>query len=200
MPITQQTDRRSDYNDYLSWPDDERWEIIDGEAYNMSPAPKVKHQIISGNLFSEMKNQLKKKSKNGTPFSAPTDVVFDDYNVVQPDIFVVCDKSKITENNIKGAPKLIIEITSFSTVLKDKREKRALYEKFGVSEYILIHPENEYVEQFFLTDGKYGAADILNWDEELKLKAFDIIIYLWEIFEKELPKKEKENNEKTDGE
>ncbi len=198
MPIIQQANKRFNYNDYLKWSDDQRWEIIDGEAYDMSPAPKVKHQKISWNISKKISSQ-EKKLKECAPFSAPTDVVFDEYNVVQPDIFVVCDKNKITEANIKGAPDLIIEIVSPSTVLKDKREKKTLYEKFGVSEYVLIHPELEYVERFYLENEKYGAADILNWDEVLKLKAFDIEINLWEIFEKELPKNEKRDDEQISG-
>ncbi len=183
MPLVKQIDKKFSYNDYMSWPDDERWEIIGGEAIDMSPAPKVKHQRISRNLTWKFGKQIG-KFKTCEFFEAPTDVVFDDYNIVQPDIFIVCDKNKITEDNIKGAPDLIIEIVSPSTVLKDKREKKTLYEKYNVSEYILIHPELEYVERFYLENKKYGAADILNWNETLKLKAFDIEINLWEIFEK----------------
>jgi len=199
MPITQQTDRRFNYNDYLSWSNDQRWEIIDGEAYNMSPAPTVKHQRIAKGTIKTIDTSLNKKGLLCESFIAPTDVVFDDYNIVQPDIFIVCDKSKITETNIKGAPDLIIEIVSPSTVLKDKREKKRLYEKYNVSEYILIHPESEYVERFYLENKRYGAADILSWDETLKLKAFDIEIDLWEIFGKEPAKKEKEDKRNENG-
>jgi len=198
MPITQQTNKRFDYNDYLKWSDDQRREIIDGEAYDMSPFPRRKHQIISRNL-SGILYQKRQSMHPCSFYEAPIDVVFDDYNVVQPDIFIVCDKNKITEANIKGTPDLIIEIVLPSTVLKDKREKKTLYEKYNVSEYVLIHPELEYVERFYLENKKYGAADILNWDEALKLKTFDIEMNLWEVFEKELPKKEKEDDEKVNG-
>ena len=102
-------------------------------------------------------------------------------------------------DNIQGAPNLIIEIVSPSTELKDRREKKNLYEKFGVKEYIIVFSEREYLERYVLENGKYGAPEIMNWDEVLKLKAFDIEINLWEIFEKELPKKEKEDNEKANG-
>ena len=197
MPFAQRTNKKSCYQDYLKWPDDERWEIIDGKAYDMSPAPKVRYQKIAGKIYRSIADIS--ETKNCTPFLAPTDVVFDDFNVVQPDIFIVCYKNKITEDNIKGAPNLIIEIASPSTELKDRREKKNLYEKFGVNEYIIVFPEREYLERYTLCNNKYEAPEIFNWDETLKLKAFDIEISLWEIFEKEPPKKEKEDNEKTSG-
>jgi Uma2 family endonuclease len=188
-------DKRYSYEDYKNWQDDERWEIINGDAYLMSPAPKVKHQKISWNISKKIA-LLEDKLRDCVTFIAPTDVVFDDFNVVQPDIFIVCDKDKVTEDNIKGAPDFIIEIVSKSTELKDKREKKNLYEKFGVKEYIIIFPEREYLERYILENNKYGAPGIFNWDETLKLKTFDIEIDLWEIFEKELPKEEKDEEKK----
>ena len=186
MPLAKKLNERYTYQDYLNWPDDERWEIIDGVAYNMSPAPKVKHQRISGKLFLKINDKLEKsKTKGCEIFIAPTDVVLDEYNVVQPDIFIVCDKKKITEDNIKGAPELIIEIVSKTTAYKDTKIKKDLYERFGVKEYLLIYPELEIAERFLLKDGKYGSPDRFNWDEILKLKVFDIEINLWEILEKE---------------
>ncbi|RME64394.1 MAG: Uma2 family endonuclease, partial [Nitrospirae bacterium] len=129
MPLAVKKKGRFSYQDYLTWPEDERWELIDGEAYCMSPAPKVKHQRILNNLAYEFTRQLKEGCKH---FIAPTDVVLDEFNVVQPDLFVVCSKKKITEDNIQGAPDLVVEITSPATELKDRREKKALYERFGV--------------------------------------------------------------------
>ena len=180
------TDRRFTYQDYLRWPDEERWEIIDGRAYNMTPAPTIRHQRISVRMIEKLLLE-KEKIKDCSLFFAPTDVVLDEYNVVQPDIFVVCDGKKITERNIQGAPDLIIEITSPTTEVKDRREKLRLYESHGVREYIIVFPEREYVERYFLEGGKYGAPEIFNWDEELKLKTFDLVIPLWEVFEKEPP-------------
>ncbi len=177
------------YQDYLSWPDEGRWEIIDGKVYDMSPAPKIKHQAISRNLTVEIGKQKNKLGKCSF-FGAPTDVIFDEYNVVQPDIFIVCDKNKITEDNIQGSPDLIIEITSQSTELKDKREKFLLYERFGVKEYIIVYPEREYLERYVLKDGRYGAPEIFNWDEMFKLKTFEIEVPLWEVFEKEIEQKD----------
>ncbi|MEW6418826.1 MAG: Uma2 family endonuclease [Nitrospirota bacterium] len=182
MGLALKKEKRYTFNDYITWPDDERWEIIDGVAYNMSPAPKVKHQNIVSSLHIKLKTYTSNICYTGI---APTDVVLDDFNVVQPDVFVVCDKNKITEDNIKGTPDLIIEVTSPSTELKDKREKKNLYEKSGVKEYIIVFPEGEYIERYWLKDDKYHVPEILNWDETLKLSLFEIEINLWEIFEKE---------------
>lgn len=114
----------------------------------------------------------------------------DDYNIVQPDIFIVCDRKKITEDNILGAPDLIIEVTMPATEGKDRREKKALYEKVGVKEYIIVFPEGEYAERYYLKGDKYDDLEIFNWDETMKLSLFEIEVNLWEIFERESEKKD----------
>jgi len=174
--------KRYTYKDYLKWPEDESWEIIDGIAYNMTPAPKVKHQNIAGNFYIKIKSHPNNTCYTGI---ASTDVVFDEYDVVQPDVFIVCDKTKITEDNIQGPPDLIIEVASSSTEVKDRREKKNLYERTGVKEYLIVFPEREYVERYCLKEGRYSSPEIFNWDEVLKLTTFEIQINLWEIFEKE---------------
>jgi Uma2 family endonuclease len=177
------------YADYKTWPDNERWEIINGEAYAMTPAPSLNHQKILGNLHLKVAGFFLGKACSA--FIAPTDVVLDETNVVQPDLLVVCDKNKMTGANIQGAPDLVVEVLSPSTSLKDKREKKALYERFGVREYLLVSPEDALVERYSLVDGKYTISDILNWDEKLRLSAFpELEINLWEIFDKELPQEE----------
>ena len=177
------------YSDYVRWPDDERWEIIGGEAYAMTPAPTTRHQKISGFLSSLFFQFFKDKACE--PFHAPTDVVFDEQNIVQPDLLVVCDKDKITEKNIQGAPDLVVEILSPSTALKDKREKRALYERFGVREYLIVYLAEEFAERFVLSDGRYDIAEVFGWDEVLPLAIFpELRINLWEVFDKQLPQSE----------
>ncbi len=184
MTFAVKRDKTYTYQDYLTWPNDERWEIIAGTAYDMSPAPRIKHQNITSNFHIKLKMNPGNFCYTGI---APTDVVFDENNVVQPDVFLVCAKSKITENNIQGSPDLIVEVVSEGTEVKDRREKKNLYERFGVKEYILVFPEREYVERYCLEDGNYGSPEILNWDEILKLTVFDFEINLWEIFDKEKP-------------
>jgi Uma2 family endonuclease len=174
------------YADYLTWPADERWEIIGGEAYAMTPAPTLRHQKIAGNLFASFAAFF--KGKTCVPFYAPTDVVLDDFNIVQPDILVVCDRGKMTDANVQGAPDLVVEILSPSTGLRDKREKKVLYERFGVREYLVVDPEHEMVERFVLADGSYGSEEAFGWAETLSLAIFpELALNLWEIFDKEAP-------------
>jgi len=116
-------------------------------------------------------------------------VVFAEHDVVQPDVFVVCDEKKITEANIHGSPDLIIEVISPATALKDKREKKALYEKHGIKEYIIVDPTDQYVERFlFGEDGLYRKGDIFGPMEVLPIVGLEgIEISLWEVFEVEGP-------------
>lgn len=183
-PLAEDLKKRFTYAEYLTWDDGQRWEIIDGIAYNMTPAPTTRHQRISSNLHLVVSEFL--RGKQCQPFYAPTDVVFDDHNVVQPDLLVVCDRGKITDACIQGAPDLVVEILSPATGRKDRREKKALYERFGVREYIVLDPLNETVERLVLSDGRYGQPDVYGWDETMKFHVFpELELKLWEVFEKE---------------
>jgi Uma2 family endonuclease len=190
MLMVRKTERKFTYTDYITWPDEERWELIDGQAYNMTPAPTFKHQKIVFNFASLLRDALK-----GNPCVAgiaPTDIVLSEFDVVQPDVFVVCDEKKITEANTQGSPNLIIEVISPCTALKDKREKKALYERYGVKEYILIDPICRYTEHFVLqNDGFYGKGEILGSKEVLLLTFLKKLKSpLWEVFEVEGPEDE----------
>lgn len=192
MPVARKIERKYTYQDYITWSDEERWEIIDGRAYDMSPEPGVKHQRVV-NKINIILSMHKGLPAGCNVFIAPTDVVFSEHDVVQPDVFIVCDEKKITERNIQGAPDLIVEVLSPITALKDKREKKTLYERFRVKEYIIIDPNEQYVERFSLDEGGiYGHPDIFGSKEVMKLKAFNNIeIPLWEVFETEPPREEK---------
>ncbi|MCX8028123.1 MAG: Uma2 family endonuclease, partial [Thermodesulfovibrionales bacterium] len=153
-------------------------------VYNMSPAPGTRHQMILNklNIIISRQSHLLKGCQI---FIAPTDVVLSEYDVVQPDILVVCDRAKITERNIQGVPDLVIEVLSPNTALKDKREKKALYERYGVREYIIVDPIGQYAERFFLQDNtNYGLPDIFGHLETLSLKSFEgIDVNLSDVFE-----------------
>ena len=161
LPI-KKADHKFTYVDYSSWPDDERWELIDGVAYNMSPAPTSTHQRLCGELFFRLKTLL--MSSSCESFIAPFDVYLPEYpgqdfnsidTIVQPDISVICDPDKIIEKGCLGAPDLIIEILSPSTAKKDMHEKFHLYEKQGVKEYWIVDPGNKYIRIFHLqAEGK----------------------------------------------
>jgi Uma2 family endonuclease len=154
--------------DYMTWPDEERWELIDGVAYNMSPAPGIKHQDIAGGLYAMLRGKLQGKSCQ--PFIAPVDVVLSEHDVVQPDVIVVCDSAKITERNIQGAPDWVAEVLSPSTARKGLREKKALFERSGVREYVVFDPLESYVQRFCLAaDGTYGAGEVFDPGESLPL-------------------------------
>ena len=188
--IANQQQARYTVVDYLNWPGDERWELIAGEVYNMSPAPTLKHQVIVGDFYSQLKQQL--KGKSCVPYVAPVDVVLSDDDVVQPDVLVVCDPAKITEKNIQGAPDLVVEVLSPATALKDMREKKLLYERSGVREYVVIDPLEEYVQRFYLqNDGHYGSSDVFGPHEVLHLRSLpEIEIQLWKIFDINPPEAE----------
>ena len=163
------------YKDYALWPDEERWELINGEAYNMSPAPSRLHQEISGSLFTGIYNYLKDKSCK--VYHAPFDVRLPEGNepeediitVVQPDIAVICDQSKLDDKGCKGSPDLIMEIVSPHTVSKDMKEKLALYEKHGAKEYWIIHPMDKLAIVYRLQkDKQYVKPDIYSEDNTIE--------------------------------
>jgi len=182
---------RFTYTDYLTWSDDERWELIDGVAYCMSPAPGVRHQELSGELFRQLANYL--KGKICKPFSAPFDIRLSERpgltdekieTVVQPDIVVVCDRSKLDDKGCKGAPDLVIEILSPSTGGKDLTVKYDLYERHGVKEYWIIHPAERTLLVYKLCEtGKYGVADRYAGDDKVPVPLLgELVIDLSDVF------------------
>ena len=156
-------DRRYTYRDYRSWPEDERWELIAGVAWNMSAAPSVDHQRISMELSWRIRTFL--EGKPCEVLAAPVDVFFpqsreqdvdDVEDVVQPDLLVVCDHEKITHRGCWGAPDWVIEIISPYTSHKDMNAKLSLYERHGVGEYWIVDPGNRCVHVHLLgEDGRY---------------------------------------------
>jgi len=137
------------YKDYLNWPDDVRAEVIQGVAYMMAP-PSTTHQRSAGRLFNTLSAFLKGRTCEAfiAPFGVrlfPEEDKTDD-TVVEPDIVVICDPSKIDEQGCKGAPDLVIEILSPSTKRKDKTIKLQLYQKAGVREYWIVSPEDKDIE------------------------------------------------------
>jgi len=140
--------REYTYEDYvrISEKTEKRMELIDGKIYNMS-SPSTVHQLAIATIFSEIKEYIKKNNGDCMPFVAPLDVKImnDERNVVQPDVFVVCDKSKIERKYIKGAVDLAIEVLSPNTSKRDMTIKRKLYREAGVREYWMVDLESETV-------------------------------------------------------
>ena len=128
--------------DYLALPDDVRVELIDGVFYNMS-APYTTHQTIAGFLYMVIAQYIRAGKSGCRAFIAPTDVQLDRDNrtIVQPDVMIVCDKSKINRARIFGAPDFIAEVLSPSTRRKDVTVKLFKYGNAGVREYWIIDPK-----------------------------------------------------------
>lgn len=182
---------RFTYADYLTWPNDERWELIDGVAYAMSPAPGSLHQSVSFELARQFGNYL--KGKQCRAFSAPFDVRLthkvdqsDNYidTVVQPDLLVLCDPEKLDDRGCKGAPDLIIEILSPSTAKHDLNDKFYLYQQHGVKEYWIIHPAEKTLLVYKLEeDGIYGKPDRYAEDDKVPVPLLgELVIDLGEVF------------------
>jgi Uma2 family endonuclease len=158
------TDRSYTYRDYCGWPEEERWELIDGVAYDMSPAPSRKHQELSREIGRLIANFL--EDKPCRVYFAPFDVRLPRFReepddavgtVVQPDIVVVCDREKLDDRGCRGAPDWIIEILSPATAVKDLKVKHALYERHGVRELWFVHPIDRTVMVFTIgPDKAYG--------------------------------------------
>ncbi len=154
------------YEDYACFPDDgKRHELIDGEHY-VTPAPLTKHQRVSVNLVSAIHHHCH-QTKQGQVFSAPTDVIFTETDVVQPDVvFLAKDRDHlITRENIQGAPDLIVEILSNSTRRRDERLKRNLYEQHGVKEYWIVDPELDSVKLYRLQEDRYATPQEVSTEQ-----------------------------------
>lgn len=172
------SEKQYTYADYLTWPDDERWEIIDGVPY-MQSAPLWQHQSISGEIYRQISNYL--TNKPCRVFAAPFDLCLVDYNesddevtkVVQPDLVVVCDESKLRKTGYFGVPTLIIEISSASTTRRDRVLKFNMYEKAGVQEYWIVEPDGKYINVFTLQENKrYGRPETFTDENKLQVTNF----------------------------
>ncbi len=164
------------YGDYLKWDDEKRCELIDGRIYMMVPAPYRQHQKVSGELLRQIANYL--IDKDCEVYAAPFDVRLpegkekdaDIKTVVQPDIVVVCDKSKLDKLGCKGSPDLVIEVVSPHSGGKDRKIKRDLYEKHGIREYWLVDYSEKTVEVYLLNeDGTYGKSAVYLEDEDVSV-------------------------------
>jgi Uma2 family endonuclease len=196
-PITKLSDLNLNgsytYADYLNWRLEQTVELIKGKIFLMSPAPNVKHQRVSAEIFYALKRHLR-----GQPclvFSAPFDVRLldspkaqklpkDIYTVVQPDLCLVCDPAKLDEQGCVGPPDLIVEILSKGNSKKDMKDKYRLYEENGVVEYWIVYPYEKVIQQFVLNEtGCYALRGSFAEDEIFSSVLFpDLTVDLTEIF------------------
>ncbi|MEY3220019.1 MAG: hypothetical protein RIT27_1376 [Pseudomonadota bacterium] len=175
------------YADYCNWSEEERWELINGEAYAMS-APSRLHQKIVSELSRQIGNYLQGKSCE--IYVAPFDVRLPTRNekdeqidtVVQPDISVICNEEKLDEKGCRGAPDWIIEILSPSSAFRDMELKRKLYERHGVREYWIIHPTERWLMIYFLDlQGKYGNYQMFPLEKTSQVAIFPDLQIDWEF-------------------
>ena len=184
------------YADYLTWPDDARYELIDGEAFLMAPAPLIEHQEVAGDVYHQLRNQL--DGKPCRPYIAPVDVRLprkDEADaaidtVVQPDVLVVCDPSKIDRRGVRGAPDWLLEVLSPSTAAHDQIAKRRTYERAGVREYWLVHPGDRTLTVYVLDNGQYGRPEIYELKDATPIGVLPGVAIAWDALIERLPKPE----------
>lgn len=185
-----QPEKKYTYADYLAYPEDERWEIIDGVPHLQS-APSPLHQEVVTELVRQIANYLSGQHCNVYP--APFCVRLPEgneknekevKNIVEPDISIVCDKSKLDNKGCNGAPDMIIEIISPSSVKMDRVIKFNKYEKAGVQEYWIVEPDQKLVSVFVLQDNlRYGRTELYTEDDKITVSIFpDLIIDLSMVF------------------
>ncbi|MDR0507797.1 MAG: Uma2 family endonuclease [Dysgonamonadaceae bacterium] len=171
MELSLDLNKRYTYADYLTWTDDKFRELLNGFVRLMSPAPTLKHAVVLRRLGTPLVNYIDSKGGDCQVFYAPFDVRLprkpdekDDkqiYTVVQPDICVVCDNSKLDERGCLGAPDMVVEILSLLSQRYDLNEKFNLYEAVGVKEYWVVSPKEKGINVFILQeDGKYDRGTV----------------------------------------
>ncbi len=185
MPQPASTPCRFTYGDYCQWPDDERWELIDGKAYDMSPAPTRMHQKLVLEIGAQVYAQL--RDKPCEVYVAPFDVRLPSADevdarvdtVVQPDVAVICDPAKLDDAGCRGAPDWIVEVLSPGTAVKDQTKKRALYERHGVREYWLLHPTDRVLTIYRLLDGAYRKPEVQALSGETPVGVLAGLVIRW---------------------
>jgi Uma2 family endonuclease len=175
------------YGEYLTWPDDPQQELIDGIAYvREPPAPSRYHQEIVGELHFQVRQAL--RGKPCRVYVAPFDVRLpkaDEANelidsVVQPDVLIVCDRQKLDERGMRGAPDWIAEVLSPGTAEYDRMIKVPLYERSGVPELWLIHPTDRTVAIYRLSESRYGLPTVLKLSGRTDLTAVPGVSIDWD--------------------
>ena len=179
------------YEDYLQWTFHERVELTKGKLFKMSPAPNRIHQRISSCLHNELYNYL--KGKKCEVYAAPFDVRLsrktnedrDVITVLQPDICVICDESKLDYRGCIGAPDIVIEILSpgnNSVELKNKYEE---YEQASVAEYWVVSPQDTTFLVYTLTAGKYQPSRLMVAGDVVKSSVLEgFSVDLADLFDK----------------
>lgn len=159
--------------EWKTW--DGRWELINGVAYDMTPAPSVEHQRVAFGLARNLANRISEsKTKGGKGdyevFIAPIDLYLPGQeSVFQPDLLIVCDSAKVASHGIIGAPDLVVEILSPSTSSRDTVVKRWAYAASGIPEYLIVDPIEKFGTLLRLEDGHYMDSAPIEWGALMNL-------------------------------
>lgn len=156
------------YDDYRNTPDDERYELLDGELV-MAPAPRLSHQRVAMQLGALFHVFVQERGL-GQVFAAPCDVVLSNTDVVQPDLlFVAREREHMLRNgdNVRGAPDVVVEILSPATAARDGTFKRDLYAAHGVKEYWLVDPDAKTATVLLLTERGFAVTGIYGPGQDL---------------------------------
>lgn len=181
------------YADYLKWTFEEQVELIKGKISKMSPAPKRIHQKVSGGIFNKIYNCL--KGQKCEVYSAPFDVRLpvkskkneDITTVVQPDICVICDPSKLDEAGCIGAPDIVIEILSKGNNKKELQNKYEVYEESGVEEYWVVSPYEQTLLIYTLINNNYQPSRLFTRGDTIITPILPgFILELDDVFEEEI--------------
>lgn len=152
------------YADYFSWKFEERVELIKGKIFRMSPAPSRIHQKLTGNIYMRFGTFLEGRSCE--VYVAPFDVRIprlskDDKQIItvlQPDVCVICDLSKLDKRGCVGAPDIVVEVLSPGNNAKELKNKYDVYEEAGVKEYWVVSPQNQWARIYTLEEGKFRES------------------------------------------
>jgi Uma2 family endonuclease len=193
MGLPQRDSALHTYAEYLTWPDDARYELIDGVAYRMAPAPTLDHQDFVGEIYMQLRRAL-----DGTPcrvFIAPVDLRLPKANeadeqidtVVQPDVLVVCQESKLDRRGVRGAPDLVIEVLSPSSATHDHLMKRRAYERARVREYWLVHPSDRMVTLYLLEGNEFSKPEVRDLSRPTPVGILPGVCIAWDALLERVP-------------
>lgn len=140
-------------SDNLAYQDEIWEELIDGEIVAMSPRPVFNHSRIAGQIYKLFDSYLKGKKCTAIPDGF--DLYLSEKDRFIPDMMVVCDREKIKNSGVYGAPDLVVEVLSPSTTKRDRGNKMRTYERCGVREYWIVSPKEKTIEQYVLQEGAF---------------------------------------------
>lgn len=192
MPSTAiKLEQKYTFADYNRWPENERWELFDGVPCAMATPQRI-HQEIVVQMSSQIVQYVRDKPCRSyvAPFSVrlPRRDEADDKidTVVEPDLTVICDRSKLDKYGFRGAPDWVVEVLSPSTALRDMNTKRSLYEQHGVKEYWIVHPTDRWIMVYQLdAQGHYGQPQIFGMDEPTPVNLFPDLQIDWAFMAEE---------------